>query len=53
MTLKKILMIDRDGTINRRPPLGGYLTKWEDFEWLDVNVEARVQFFFHSDWPRA
>ena len=43
MTLKKILMIDRDGTINRRPTLERYLTRWEEFEWLDENVEAMVQ----------
>ena len=36
----KILMIDRDGTINRRPPNGGYLTRWDDFAWLEDNVEA-------------
>ena len=36
-------MIDRDGTINRRPPNGGYLTCWDDFEWLDDNVEAMQQ----------
>ena len=39
----KILMIDRDGTINRRPPNGGYLTRWDDFDWLDDNVEAMQQ----------
>lgn len=39
----KILMIDRDGTINRRPPNGGYLTRWDDFDWLADNVEAMVE----------
>lgn len=43
MALPKILMIDRDGTINVRPPHRGYLTRWEDFVWLDDNVEAMVQ----------
>lgn len=43
MTLKKILMIDRDGTINRRPTIERYLTRWEDFAWLDDNVGAMVQ----------
>lgn len=36
----KILLIDRDGTINSRPPNGGYLTGWDDFVWLEDNVEA-------------
>jgi D-glycero-D-manno-heptose 1,7-bisphosphate phosphatase len=39
---KKILMIDRDGTINRRPGLGAYLTRWEDFAFIEENVEAMV-----------
>lgn len=43
LTTKKILMIDRDGTINRRPWLNRYLTRWEDFAWLDENVEAMVK----------
>ena len=43
MTLKKILMIDRDGTINRRPAIERYLTRWEDFVWLDENVAAMEQ----------
>ena len=38
--IKKILMIDRDGTINRRPAIEHYLTRWQDFEWLDENVAA-------------
>lgn len=43
MEAKKLLLIDRDGTINRRPPHGGYLTRWEDFMWLEDNVEAMLQ----------
>jgi histidinol-phosphate phosphatase family protein len=43
LALPKILMIDRDGTINVRPPHGGYLTRWEDFVWLDDNVAAMVR----------
>jgi D-glycero-D-manno-heptose 1,7-bisphosphate phosphatase len=43
LALSKILMIDRDGTINARPPHGRYLTRWDDFVWLDDNVEAMVQ----------
>jgi D-glycero-D-manno-heptose 1,7-bisphosphate phosphatase len=43
LALPKILMIDRDGTINVRPPHGGYLARWDDFVWLDDNVEAMTQ----------
>jgi D-glycero-D-manno-heptose 1,7-bisphosphate phosphatase len=43
LALPKILMIDRDGTINVRPLHGGYLTRWEYFVWLDDNVEAMVR----------
>lgn len=31
---KKILLIDRDGTINRKPPKGQYVGNWSDFEFL-------------------
>lgn len=35
---KRILLIDRDGTINKRPPQGEYVTRWEDFHWIEENV---------------
>jgi D-glycero-D-manno-heptose 1,7-bisphosphate phosphatase len=31
---KKILLIDRDGVINRKAPRGQYISRWEDFEWI-------------------
>jgi histidinol-phosphate phosphatase family protein len=34
LRVKRMLLIDRDGTINVRPPLGQYLGRWEDFRWL-------------------
>jgi D-glycero-D-manno-heptose 1,7-bisphosphate phosphatase len=37
---KRILLIDRDGTINRRPPRGEYVSNWAQFEWIDATVEA-------------
>lgn len=38
LALKRILLIDRDGTINRRPPRAEYVTRWEDFQFLEPNV---------------
>ncbi len=30
----KILFLDRDGTLNHRPPKAEYIKTWEDFKWL-------------------
>lgn len=40
LAVKRILLIDRDGTINRRPPPGEYVTRWEDFCWVPDTVEG-------------
>lgn len=40
LATKRILLIDRDGTINTRPPRGEYVTRWEEFHWVDETVEA-------------
>ena len=37
------LMLDRDGVINRRV-VGGYVTRWEDFEFLPGVIEAIGKF---------
>jgi len=37
---KKIIFIDRDGVINKRPPKGQYVSKWEEFEWIEETLEA-------------
>jgi len=37
---KKIILIDRDGTINRKAPQGEYITSWDKFEWIPETVEA-------------
>ncbi len=37
---KKIILIDRDGVINKKAPRGEYITKWEDFEWIEETREA-------------
>jgi D-glycero-D-manno-heptose 1,7-bisphosphate phosphatase len=34
LRLKRILLIDRDGTLNVRPPRAQYLSRWEDFQWI-------------------
>jgi len=33
-------LIDRDGTMNIRPPRGEYVTRWEEFNWLDGTIEG-------------
>jgi histidinol-phosphate phosphatase family protein len=37
---KKILLMDRDGTINRKAPEGRYVTNWNEFDWIEDTVEA-------------
>lgn len=37
---KRILLIDRDGTINQRPPRGEYVTSWAEFKWIKDSIEA-------------
>ena len=40
---KKILLIDRDGVINRKAPQGEYVSKWEEFEWIPQTRSAMKQ----------
>ena len=37
---KKLLLVDRDGVINRKAPQGEYISRWEDFEWIPETREA-------------
>ena len=37
---KPAVILDRDGTMNRRPPQAQYVTKPEEFEWLPGSLEA-------------
>lgn len=37
---KKILLIDRDGTINNKAANGEYITKWEEFSWIPETRRA-------------
>ena len=40
LTPKKILLIDRDGVINRKAPRGEYIQKWSDFIFIPETVEG-------------
>ena len=37
---KKILMIDRDGVINKKAPRGEYIASWNEFSFLGENVRG-------------
>ena len=43
LPVKRVLMIDRDGTINKRAPRGEYIGSWSDFHWDLQTVEAMRQ----------
>lgn len=38
--MNKAVFLDRDGVINRRPPQGDYVTRWEDMHLLPGTAEA-------------
>lgn len=37
---KKIVLLDRDGVINKKPKKGNYIKKWEEFKFLPGVIEA-------------
>lgn len=37
---KKVVFLDRDGVINKRPPKAEYITSWEKFEFLPGAIDA-------------
>jgi histidinol-phosphate phosphatase family protein len=37
---KKIILIDRDGIINKKAPPGEYVVNWEDFEWIEDTINS-------------
>lgn len=43
MSPSRLLLIDRDGTINEKPPRGEYVARWEDFKLIDATVDAMAQ----------
>jgi histidinol-phosphate phosphatase family protein len=40
---KKILILDRDGTINEKASQGEYITRWNQFRWVPQTREALVK----------
>lgn len=37
---KKIILLDRDGVINKKPPKAEYVKSWEEFEFLPGAIDA-------------
>tara|TARA_B100000315_G_scaffold257277_1_gene305599 strand:- start:382 stop:1641 length:1260 start_codon:yes stop_codon:yes gene_type:complete len=37
---KKIILLDRDGLINKKMATGKYVTCWDEFEWIPETLEA-------------
>jgi histidinol-phosphate phosphatase family protein len=42
LKVKKILLLDRDGTINEKVGKGNYITSWDQFRWVPKTREALV-----------
>jgi D-glycero-D-manno-heptose 1,7-bisphosphate phosphatase len=38
--VKRAAFLDRDGVINRKPPEGQYVTRWEEMQFLPGAAEA-------------
>jgi D-glycero-D-manno-heptose 1,7-bisphosphate phosphatase len=36
----RYIFLDRDGVLNRKPPEGGYVTRWSEFAWIPGSIEA-------------
>lgn len=49
MSFKKVVFLDRDGVINKRPPEHDYVRKWEEFEFLPGAIEA-IRLLNQSDY---
>lgn len=48
LATKKIILIDRDGTINKRPKKMEYIKSWEELELIDSSVEAMSKLSQHG-----
>jgi D-glycero-D-manno-heptose 1,7-bisphosphate phosphatase len=48
LTPKKILLIDRDGTINVKAPRGEYVTTWDQFKWIPETRLAMRKLALHG-----
>jgi D-glycero-D-manno-heptose 1,7-bisphosphate phosphatase len=40
---RKLILIDRDGTINKRAPQGEYVTDWQSFHLIPSSIEAMAE----------
>lgn len=40
---RKLILIDRDGTINKRAPQGEYVTDWPSFHFIPSTIEAMIE----------
>lgn len=40
---KKILLIDRDGVINKKAPRGEYVNSWDEFSFISANIEGMCE----------
>ena len=40
LEFRKTVMLDRDGVLNRKPPRGQYITRWEEWRWQPGALEA-------------
>lgn len=45
---RKLLIVDRDGVINRKAPRGEYVWKRHDFVWLEENIAALEELSRHG-----
>jgi len=48
LTPKKIILIDRDGVINQKAPMGEYICSWDEFEWIDDTVQSMKHLANHG-----
>jgi D-glycero-D-manno-heptose 1,7-bisphosphate phosphatase len=47
LATKRVVILDRDGVLNKKPPKAEYVRRWEEFYWLPGAVEA-LQLFKQS-----
>ena len=45
---KKIILLDRDGIINKKAPKGEYISRWEAFDWIEDTLTALKFLAFYS-----
>ena len=40
MRNEKTILLDRDGVINKKATKANYITKWDEWEWIEGSIEA-------------